>query len=267
MKYGFIGLGNMAGAIIAGMASCGKFKNDYLYGYNRSQGKTLALKEKHGLIPCATAAEVAEKADVIVLAVKPQVLPEVMPELAKSVTKDKTVISIAAGKSTSWYEERLPKGMPVVRVMPNINAVVKASVTAICGGKGATKDDIKIADGIFSAIGRIYHIDEDMFPAFCALGGASGAFVLLYIDALAEAGVRAGFARSMAEEIATAAVMGSGALAMDSGEHPIALMNKVCSPGGTTVEGVCKLKELGFETAIQQAFQAIVEKDFFLEAN
>ena len=267
MKYGFIGLGNMAGAIIAGMASCGKFKNDYLYGYNRSQGKTLALKEKHGLIPCATAAEVADKADVIILAVKPQVLPAVLPEIAKGVTKDKTVISIAAGKSTAWYEERLPKGVPVVRVMPNINARVKAAVTAICGGKSATKDDIKIADGIFTSVGRIYHIEENMFPAFCALGGASGAFVLLYIDALAEAGVRAGFARPVAEEIATAAVMGSGALAMDSDEHPIALMNRVCSPGGTTVEGVCKLKELGFETAIQQAIQAIIEKDLFLELN
>lgn len=267
MKYGFIGLGNMAGAIIAGMASCGKFKNDYLYGYNRSQGKTLSLKEKHGLIPCATAAEVAEKADVIVLAVKPQVLPEVLQEIAKSITKDKTVITIAAGKGTEWYEERLAKGVPIVRVMPNINAKVKASVTAICGGKGATKDDIRIADGIFSSVGKIYHIEEKMFPAFGALGGASGAFVLLYIDALAEAGVRAGFARPMAEELATATVMGSSALAMDSDEHPIALMNRVCSPGGTTIEGVCKLKELGFETAIQQALQAIIEKDFFLEAN
>ena len=169
MKYGFIGLGNMAGAIIAGMASCGKFKNDYLYGCNRSQGKTLALKEKHGLIPCATAAEVADKADVIILAVKPQVLPEALPEIAKSVTKDKTLITIAAGKSTGWYEERLAKGVPVVRVMPNINAKVKASVTAICGGKGATKDDIRIADGIFSSVGKIYHIEEKMFPAFGAL--------------------------------------------------------------------------------------------------
>ena len=103
-----------------------------------------------------------------------------------------------------------------------------------------------------------------MFPAFSALGGASGAFVLLYIDALAEAGVRAGFARPLAEELATAAVVGSGALAMDSGEHPIALMNKICSPGGTTVEGVCKLRELGFETAVQQGLQAIIEKDMSL---
>ena len=168
---------------------------------------------------------------------------------------------------TAEFKERLAKGVPVVRCMPNINAKVKASVTAICGGKGATADDIKIADGIFASVGKIYHIEEKMFPAFGALGGASGAFVLLYIDALAEAGVRAGFSRPMAEEIATATVMGSGALAMDSDEHPIALMNRVCSPGGTTVEGVCKLKELGFETAVQQALQAIIDKDIFLEAN
>ena len=264
VKYGFIGLGNMAGAIIAGMAACGKFKNDYLYGYNRSQAKMLALKEKHGLIPCATAVEVAEKADVIILAVKPQVLPELLPEISKSIAKEKTVISIAAGKTTAWYEERLAKGVPVVRVMPNINAKVKASVTAICGGKAATKDDINIADGIFSSVGKVYHIEEKMFPAFSALGGASGAFVLLYIDALAEAAVRAGFSRPLAEEIAEAAVTGSGALAMGSDEHPIALMNSVCSPGGTTIEGVCKLKELGFETAVQQAYDAIVEKDILL---
>ena len=107
----------------------------------------------------------------------------------------------------------------------------------------------------------MYHIDEDLFPAFGALGGASGAFVLMYIDALAEAGVRAEFARPIAEEIATATVMGSGALAMNSSEHPIALMNAVCSPGGTTIEGVLSLKADGLETAVQNAVDAAVEKD------
>lgn len=267
MKYGFIGLGNMAGAIIAGMAACGKFKNDYLYGYNRSEAKTLALKEKHGIIPCASAAEVVQKSDVIVLAVKPQVMPSLLDEIGKLITKEKVVLTIAAGKSTEWYEERLAKGVPVVRIMPNINAKVKASVTAICGGKAAAQAHIKIADAIFSSVGKVYHIEEKLFPAFGALGGASGAFVLMYIDALAEAGVRAGFARPLAEEIATATVMGSGALAMDSSEHPIALMNKVCSPGGTTIEGVCKLRELGFDSAVQQALQAIIDKDLFLETN
>ena len=151
--------------------------------------------------------------------------------------------------------------------MPNINAKVKASATAICGGKATTSAHIKTADAICSSVGKVHHIDEDLFPAFGALGGASGAFVLMYIDALAEAGVRAEFARPIAEEIATATVMGSGALAMNSSEHPIALMNAVCSPGGTTIEGVCKLRELGFDTAVQQALQAIIDKDFFLETN
>lgn len=261
MKYGFIGLGNMAGAIIAGMAASGKFKNDTILGYNRSEGKTLALKESCGLLPCASAREVVEKADVVILAVKPQVMPKLLDEVGRLISKGKTVITIAAGKSTDWYAQRLNEGVALVRVMPNINAKVKMSVSAICGGKHAGPEDIKIADDIFSTVGKVYHIDEDMFPAFSALGGASGAFVLLYIDALAEAGVRAGFSRPMAEEIASATVVGSGLLNMDSDEHPIALMNRVCSPGGTTVEGVIKLKELGFETAVQQGLQAIIDKD------
>lgn len=261
MRYGFIGLGNMASAIISGMAASGKFKNDYIYGYNRSEAKILALKEKHGLIPCGSAAELVEKCDVIVLAVKPQVMPTVLDEIAPLIKKEQTVLTIAAGKSCAWYEERFSSGVAVVRIMPNINAKVKASVTAICGGRYATENSIKIADGIFSTIGKIFHIEENMFPAFSAIGGASGAFILLYIDALAEAGVRAGFSRPFAEELAEGTVLGSAALALESDEHPIALMNRVCSPAGTTIEGVVKLKQLGFESAVQQGVEAIINKD------
>ncbi len=264
MKYGFIGLGNMAGAIIEGMHASGKFGNDTIFGFNRSEGKTLALAESCGLVPCGSAAELVEKSDVIVLAVKPQVMPKLLEEVGGLISEEKTVLTIAAGKSTDWYAERLKEGVALVRIMPNINAKVKMSVSAICGGEYADEKDIKIADGIFSTVGKVYHIEESMFPAFSALGGASGAFVLLYIDALAEAGVRAGFPRPMAEDIATATVVGSGMLSMNSDEHPIALMNKVCSPGGTTIEGVVKLKELGFETAVQQGLQAIIDKDKIL---
>jgi len=260
MNYGFIGLGNMASAIIAGMAASGKFRGDCVYGYNRSEGKTLALRDKHGLIPCKNAAELIEKCEVIVLAVKPQMLPTVLDEVGDKLG-GKTVLTIAAGKECAWYESRLPEGTPVVRIMPNINAKVKAAVTAVCGGKNARDEQIKIADGIFSTVGKVFHIEEKMFPAFSAIGGASGAFILLYIDALAEAGVRAGFARPFAEELAAGTVIGSAALALNSDEHPIALMDRVCSPGGTTIEGVLKLKQLGFETAVHQAVQAIIDKD------
>jgi len=264
MKYGFIGLGNMAGAIIEGMYLSGAFKNDTIYGFNRSEGKALALAEKCGLVPLKSAAKVAEDSDVIILAVKPQMMESVLQEVCGSITKEKTVLTIAAGKTTEWYAERLTDGVPLVRIMPNINAKVKMSVSAICGGKFAAEKDIKTAEDIFSTVGKVYRIEEKMFPAFSALGGASGAFVLLYIDALAEAGVRAGFSRPMAEEIATATVIGSGMLNMSSEDHPIALMNKVCSPAGTTIEGVVKLKELGFETAVQQGLKAIIDRDLML---
>lgn len=260
MKYGFIGLGNMATAIIEGMAASGKFRDDNLFGYNRSEGKTLALKEKHGLIPCRSAAELARRAEVIVLAVKPQTMESVIDEIAPVITPEKTVISIAAGKSTAWFEERLCDGAAVVRIMPNLNARVKASVTALCGGKNAEERHLAIADGIFSTVGKVYRIEEDKFDVFSAIGGSSGAFVLMYIDALSEAGVRAGFSRALSEELAAATTVGSGLMCMNSQEHPVALMDRVCSPGGTTIEGVCKLKELGFESAVQQALAAVIEK-------
>lgn len=261
MKYGFIGLGNMASAIIEGMAASGKFKDDNLFGYNRSEAKTLALKEKHGLIPCRSASELARRAEVIVLAVKPQTMEDVLSEIAPVITPDKTVISIAAGKTTDWYEERLCEGAAVVRVMPNLNAKVKAAVTALCGGKNAEERQLALADGIFSTVGKVYRIEEDKFDVFSAIGGSSGAFVLMYIDALSEAGVRAGFSRSLSEELAAATVVGSGLMCMNSDEHPVALMNRVCSPGGTTIEGVMKLRELGFDSAVQQALAAVIEKN------
>ena len=261
MKYGFIGLGNMASAIIGGMIGGGTAGCDIL-GFNRTPAKTGALVEKYGIVGCGSADEVVEKADIIILAVKPQMLPDVMDAAAKC--GGKPVLSIAAGKTLSWYMERLPEGTPVVRIMPNIAARVGESLSAICGNEFADEAVIAEAKKIFACVGKVYIIEERLFPAFSSICGASGAFIYLYIDALAEAGVRAGFARSMAEEMAAGAVLGAAKLAQESGEHPIVLMNKVCSPGGTTVEGVMKLKELGFETAVQQATQAVIDKDKLL---
>lgn len=261
MKYGFIGLGNMAGAIVAGMSKSADFKNDAIYGFNRSPEKTEKLRESCGLVPRADAAELVNAVDAVVLAVKPQVLPDVIDIVAAELRPGQPVITIAAGKSLEWYAGRLPEGAPVVRVMPNINARAGCAVSAICGNAAASAGDLETAERIFSAVGKTYRIDEKMFPAFSAIGGASGAFVLLYIDALADAGVRAGFPRPFAVELATQTVLGTARLLEQSGEHPIALMNTICSPGGTTIEGVLKLKELGFESAVQQGVAAIIEKD------
>ena len=261
MIYGFIGLGNMASAIIEGMAASGAFSGDQILGFNRSEQKTRRLQEKCGIVPCASASEVAEKANVIILSVKPQMMDSVLEEVGAVITEEKEIISIAAGLPTSWYEERLEEPVSIVRVMPNINAKVKAAVTAVCGGTQSKEENITRAEQIFSTVGKTYRIEEKMFSAFSAIGGASGAFVYLYIDALADAGVKAGFPRAFSVDLATQTVLGSAKLVEETGEHPIVLMNQVCSPGGTTIEGVLTLKKEGFEAAVQDGIEAIIRKD------
>ena len=260
MIYGFIGVGNMAAAILRGMAKSDRFPRGNLLGYNRTAEKALALQREMGLAVCASELAVAQAADVIVLAVKPQMLEGVLEKIRPAVTSEKLILTIAAGKETSWYESRLSEA-PVVRVMPNINARVGRSVSALCGGRFAKPEHLRIAREMFETVGAVYDVEERLVPAFSAIGGASGAFVHLYIDALASAGVQAGLPRPLSEEIACRVVEGSALLTAQSPEHPIALMDQVCSPGGTTIEGVHTLKRLGFETAVQQAVRAVIEKD------
>lgn len=261
MIYGFIGLGNMAGAILRGMAKSGGYRNDTLCGYNPTASKALALQAELGLVPCPSAEETARRADVVVLAVKPQKMDEVLAQIRPAMDSRKLVVTVAAGKPLSYYEQWLPQAVPVIRVMPNINAKVCASVSALCGGTYAKAAHLELVRRLFETVGTVFEIDEARFSAFSALGGASGAFVMLYLDALASSGVKAGFSRQLAMQIACQTVLGSAKLAMDTGEHPIALMDEICSPGGTTIEGVHTLKRLGFETAVEQGIDAIMAKD------
>jgi len=261
--YGFIGLGNMASAIIRGMAQSGRFPDGSIIGFNRSQGKTLTLAAEVGLVPMESAAAVALAADVIVLAVKPQMMGDVLPLIAPMMTPNKLVVSIAAGKPTSYYEQALGQ-VPVVRVMPNISARVLEAASGICAGAYATAEHLAAVRAVFETVGTVYELSEAQFAVFSALGGASGAFIHLYIDALASAGVKNGLPRVLAQEVACQAVLGAAKLTMESDLHPIQLMDQVCSPGGTTIEGIHTLKRLGFETAVQQAVDAIIAKDHML---
>ena len=261
MKTGFIGCGNMARAIIGGIRKSGFAEKEDILVYDVSEE---AVKYARDVLQVQTAGsnrEVAENADICVLAVKPQMLPDVLPLVTPEMTKEKLLVSIAAGKPTTYYEAQLPEGVGVVRVMPNINARVGAAASGVCGGKFATEEQVQIVRGMFSAVGEVFDVPEHLFAAFMALAGASGAFVHVYIDALASAGVKAGLPRPLAEQLATQATLGAAKLTRESDEHPIALCDQVCSPGGTTIEGVHMLKKLGFETAVQQAVEAIIEKD------
>ncbi len=261
VKIGFIGAGNMAGAIIRGMVA-GGFRGSDIVAYDTDSAKLIRLFEDCGICMTTSAAETAEQVDALVLAVKPQVLPSVLPALSPVLHRCGTlVISIAAGKSLAWLEEMLGAGLPVVRVMPNIAAKVGESMSAFCGNAQAAESHKGIVRQIFEAVGEVVELEERLFSAFSALAGCSPAFTLLYIDALAEAGVRYGLPKGTALKIASQAVLGTTRLLQETGEHPRALIDQVCSPAGTTIEGVCALQSGGFEAAVLAAAAASYEKD------
>ena len=211
MVYGFIGLGNMAGAIIRGMAGSGSFSSDTLCGFNRSPEKTQRLAQETGLVPCESARQVAEQADVLVLGVKPQMLPDVLPLIAPAVTPKTLVVTIAAGKGFDFYASYLGD-VPLVRVMPNICAQVLCSASAVCPNSLCSPAQAELVRAMFRTVGEVYDIPEAQFAAFSALGGASGAFVQMYIDALSSAGVKAGLPRALAQKIACQATLGAAKL-------------------------------------------------------
>lgn len=256
MIYGFIGLGNMAGAIIRGMRASEAFRDLEVCGFEKHPEKARALN----VLVFDSLAKFINFSDVIVLAVKPQALEPLLAELKSLLRPDKLLVSIAAGKPIDWYETACP-GIPFVRVMPNINAAVGAGVTAVCGGSRATPEHVRIVRELFQAVGSVYELPESRFSVFSAVAGAAPAYTCLYMDALASAAVRAGLPRAMALSIAEDMVLGSAKYLKESELHPLALADQVCSPGGTTIEGMHKLRELGFEHAVYQAIAAVIEKD------
>lgn len=264
MRYGIIGIGNMANAILKGMIESGKFANDELLGFNRSEAKTLAAKSDYGLIPQRSAAETAAKADVLLLGVKPQNLPQVLPEIAPALREGTVVVTIAAGKDLAFYASMLPEKTPVVRVMPNINAKVKASTTALCANPFVTDGQLQLVREMFESVGSVILLDEKDFSIFAAVAGSSVAFVYMYIAALIDAEKKCGVSEEDARKIAADSVLGSAKLVLGCSEDPRELARQVCSPGGTTIEGVTMLRERGFEPTIMDAIDAIMRKDAIL---
>lgn len=264
MTIGFIGAGNMATAIARGLAANG-FQTGSLCVYDIDAQKMATLFEQTGARPCESAQDVIASADAVILAVKPQVFPSLLPTLATAFHRhEPLVISIAAGKTIADIEKMLGAGLPIVRVMPNINAKVGEALSAYCGNAQVTDEQYAIVVSVLQAIGEGIAIEEKFFPLFSAMAGCSPAFHLLYIDAIARAGVRYGLPKDTSLKIAAQAVLGTVRLLQETGEHPAALIDQVCSPGGTTIEGVCALKDNGFETAVMQAIKASLEKDLSL---
>ncbi|MGN1419594.1 MAG: pyrroline-5-carboxylate reductase [Acutalibacteraceae bacterium] len=259
---GFIGTGNMATAIIKGVVSSGMQDGSQIAVFNRTPEKALALAKKYSLHVLSGAKEIAEKCSVVVLCVKPNMIADVASEIKEEIEKHRPlIISVAAGKTLDFLSEKLGKEARIIRVMPNINAVVGQSVSAFCPNENADESDVDFAEKLCSAFGRAVRIPESQFSIFSAIGGCSPAFAYMFIDSLARAAVKNGMPKALALEVSAQAVLGSAKMVLESGEHPWQLVDKVCSPGGTTIEGVAALEKAGFQSAVTDAVCAAFDKD------
>lgn len=260
MKIGFIGLGNMARAMIGGMLEKEMVQASDIIGSAKTQKTLDAVHEEYGIAVTKYNRTVAEQVEVLILAVKPQFLEEVIAEVRGVVREDTLVISIAAGKTLTWLAQTFGRTMKLVRCMPNTPAFVGEGCTGICVNETVSEEEKNYSLRLMESFGRADFIQERLIDAVGAVGGSSPAYVFMFIEAMADAGVAAGMPRKMAYEFAAQAVYGSAKLVLETGKHPGELKDMVCSPGGTTIEGVRVLEESGFRGAVMDALLAAVEK-------
>lgn len=260
MKIGFIGLGNMAKAIIGGMLSKGGYKPEEICGADVLQNVADDVALTHYITTGTSNSEVAAAADVLILAVKPQFMDTALKTIKDEVKKDCIIISIAAGKTVDYFAEAFGRKAKIVRCMPNTPALVGAGCTGFCCNENLTEDDKKIVSRILESFGKAIEVPEKLMDVVVGVSGSSPAYVFMFIEAMADAAVREGMPRATAYEFAAQAVMGSAKLMLDYKKHPGELKDMVCSPGGTTIEAVKVLEEQGFRGVVMDAVEACVER-------
>lgn len=256
MKIGFVGCGNMATAIIGGILEKGILKKEDIKASTKTENSAKKVQETLG-IECTTDNKKAvQDADVIFLAVKPQFCEEVIQE----IKSEQVIISIAAGKKLEWLEAQFGAGHKIIRTMPNTPALVGEGITGVCPNKEVTERELEDALVLLRSFGRADTVTEKILDVVGAVSGSSPAFVFMFIEAMADGAVAEGMPRKQAYEFAAQAVYGSAKMVLETGMHPGELKDMVCSPAGTTIEGVGVLEERGMRSAVSESIRACVKK-------
>jgi pyrroline-5-carboxylate reductase len=258
-KLGFIGAGNMGEALVKGLIASKAAKPSQVLVSARRPERVQELERIYG-VRGASNAEVARESDVLVLAVKPQILDQVLRDIAPEVPRDRLVISVAAGVPIAAIERRLQPPLRIVRAMPNTPATVGAGATAIALGEHATEADLATAKTIFDSVGLTVVLDEYQLDAVTGLSGSGPAYIFLIIEALADAGVKVGLARRSAMQLAAQTVLGSAKLLIESGQHPGLLKDGVTSPGGTAIAGLHTLEAGGLRNVLMNAVEVATQR-------
>ena len=268
MKLGFIGTGNLASAILRGVVSCEKISSSEILIYDINQAKVNELCEELSVNAASCAFEVAAKCENIIIAVKPKDFASLADEIKEETMKNNPlVISTAAGTETSKIVSCFGFDVKAVRIMPNINAAVGQAMTAVCATESVSYSEKEFVLELCEAFGKAVLLEEKYFSVFTAIAGSGPAFAYMFADALVTAGIKYGLPAKTAQDIAAQMMLGSAKMLLESPLSVSELVRNVSSPGGTTVEGVCSLKETGFENSVITAIDKTVAKDKAMSAN
>jgi pyrroline-5-carboxylate reductase len=259
-RIAVLGAGNMGTALIRGMLTAHWCKPQNLTATNPRQARCDALAKELGIRAGTSNAEAAKWCSVLLLAVKPQILPAVLQEVAPAVTKDKLVVSIAAGVTTRTIEGYLPAGTPVVRTMPNLGATVQLGATAVCRSAHARDEDLRVAEAIFESVGVVAEVDESLMDAVTGLSGTGPMYIFQVIEGLSDAGVKMGLSRDVSNKLVVQTVLGAARLVQATGQHPGLLKDQVTSPGGTAIAALHRLESGGLKALLMDAVETATKR-------
>ena len=258
-RIGFLGCGNMGEAMVKGLVEADVVSSGALMASDTRSDRLADLDHRYGVRVAKDNVELARECDVVVLAVKPQIMASVLKEIASTLSRRQLVISVAAGVATARIRAEVGKDIRLIRVMPNTPALVLEGATAIAKAGGLEAGDLEIAQEIFGAVGKVVVLDEELMDAVTGLSGSGPAYVAVVIESLADGGVKMGLDRATAMTLATQTVLGAAKLLLETGLHPGSLKDMVSSPGGTSITGIAALEEGGirttFITAVERATQ------------
>jgi pyrroline-5-carboxylate reductase len=257
-KIGVIGAGAMGSALLCGFLQAGLVEPGDITVSDVKKNNTEILKEQYH-VNAADNLETAQSSEVVILAVKPDQIKAVMTDIAPLITPDHLIISVAAGVKISFLEKHLPSGTAVVRVMPNVLALVGEGISALVMGSSTDEDDQQTAEELFSTVGRVIIIQEKDIDAVTGVSGCGPAYMAIMLEALADGGVKMGLNRQVALELAAQTMIGTGRMIL-GGEHPAVLKDKVCSPGGSTISGVHILENGGLRGVLLSAVEAAAKR-------
>jgi pyrroline-5-carboxylate reductase len=259
-RIAVVGAGHMGTALIGGMLRAKLTTPKNITAARRNEEALAALKKDWGISTTTDNKKAAAGADIVILAVKPQVSPQVLTELAPVIKPEQIIVSLMAGITTKTISQKLGQPCPVVRAMPNTPCLVDAGATAVASGAHAGAGDLALAERIFSSVGKVVVLPETAMDAVTGLSGTGPVYIFMVIEAMIDGGVKMGIPRDVATKLATQTVLGAAKLVIETGKHPAILKDEVTTPGGTAINAIHMLETKGLRSVLIDAIVTATQR-------